>query len=82
MVNAVSRKCKIKLLELLEFILMVLCSLLVTVMLMVLPLSPTAVHRAQNVPLSPFILLKKAARSEKLYCSSREVLHVCNTKLG
>lgn len=68
--------------DVLEFTVMVLCSLLVTVVLVVLPLPPTAVHRAQNVPLSLFILLKKAVRLEMLECSSREVLHICNVKLG
>lgn len=48
--------------KLLLFILSVLCSLLLTVMLTVLPLPATAVHQAQNIPLTHFILLRKAKK--------------------
>lgn len=53
---------KLNWLELLEFILMVLCSFLVTMMLVVLPLPGIAVHQAPNIPLTHFILLKKAKK--------------------
>lgn len=62
------------------------CSVLVPVMLVVWLLPATAAHQTPDIPLARSVLLKKAEKQaaglETLYCSSGEVVHVCNVKLG